>query len=67
MSNNRLLKFGAIGTATVVVCCFTPMLVVLLAAMGLSAVAGVLDYALLPLLGVFMVITVYALVKRQQI
>jgi len=67
MSNNRLLKFCALGTATLALCCFTPVLVVLLTALGLSAVAGVLDYVLLPLLGMFVVITVYALVKRQQI
>ena len=66
MSNNRLLKFGALGTVVLALCCFTPVLVVLLTAVGLAAVIGVLDYVLLPALGIFIAITLYALAKRQQ-
>ena len=37
MTNNKLLKIGSVGTVVAAVCCFTPVLVVLLAAVGLSA------------------------------
>lgn len=48
MSPDRQLKASLAGLAVTAVCCFTPALVLLLAALGLSAVAGYLDYVLLP-------------------
>ena len=45
-------------------CCFTPILVVLAGAVGLSAVLGWLDYVLLPALAFFIGLTVYALYRR---
>ncbi|MFK5978914.1 MAG: mercury resistance system transport protein MerF [Rhizobiaceae bacterium] len=66
MTNNRLLKRGIIGTAIMALCCFTPILVILLSAVGLSAIIGYLDIVLLPALGIFIVITLYALFKRMR-
>ncbi|MCZ4262353.1 mercury resistance system transport protein MerF [Limimaricola sp. G21655-S1] len=60
-----LLRFGLIGTVIVALCCFTPILVVLLGAVGLSALLGWVDYVLLPALAVFVGITLYALWRRQ--
>ena len=62
--NDRLLKYGLIGTALVALCCFTPILVILLGAVGLSALLGWLDIVLLPALAVFIGITLYALWRR---
>lgn len=39
-----LVKVGAIGTVLVALRCFTPILVILLGAVGLSALTGYLDY-----------------------
>jgi mercuric ion transport protein len=47
-------------------CCLTPILAILLGAVGLSALVGWLDYVLLPILVVFLGITVYALWRRQR-
>lgn len=66
MAANRLLTIGVVGTIVTAICCFTPVLVILLGAIGLSAWIGSLDVALLPLLFVFVLITVYALWKRQK-
>ena len=44
------MKAGLGGAIIAALCCFTPLLVVLLAGAGLSAVSGWLDYALFPLL-----------------
>ena len=66
MSDNRLLKVGVVGTVIAAVCCFTPLLVVVLGALGLSALVGVLDYVLLPVLALFIALTVYALWKRKR-
>jgi mercuric ion transport protein len=49
-AEKTLLRRGLIGSAAAAICCFTPLLVVLIAGAGLSALAGWLDYALFPLL-----------------
>ena len=65
MDDRRLLRTGIIGSAVVAVCCFTPVLVILLAATGLAAITGWLDYVLLPALAFFLGLTGYALWKRR--
>ena len=66
MSNQKLLRVGVIGTVIAAVCCFTPVLVVLVGVVGLSAIVGWLDYVLFPALVIFIGITVYALVRRRK-
>ena len=66
MEDRNLFRIGAIGAVIAALCCFTPLLVVLLAAVGLSAVVAYLDYVLLPALAVFVGITIYALVRRRR-
>ena len=58
---DRLLATGIIGTVIAALCCFTPLLVWLLAAIGLSAAIAYLDFFLLPALGFFIILTGYAL------
>ncbi len=65
MRNRTLFKIGLAGTVVAALCCFTPLLVVLFTAVGLSSLLGVLDYVLLPALAFFIALTVYALWKRQ--
>lgn len=64
MNDRALLGFGLIGTAIIALCCFTPILVVLAAVVGLSAVTGYLDYVLLPALLFFAGLTAYAVWRR---
>ena len=66
MTNSTLLKTGIIGALIAALCCFTPVLVILLGAIGLSSMVGYLDVVLLPTLGIFIIITVYALWKRRE-
>ena len=66
MDNSKLLKTGVIGTCVAAVCCFTPALVVLVSAVGLSAIIGWLDFVLLPALALFLARTGYALYQRNQ-
>ena len=61
----NLLRTGIVGSVIVALCCFTPVLVLVLGAVGLSAVMGWLDFMLLPALAVFLGITAYALWRRQ--
>jgi mercuric ion transport protein len=65
VKNKSLLRTGVIGAVIAAVCCFTPVLVILLGAVGLSAALGWLDYILFPALVVFIAITIYAVVRRQ--
>jgi hypothetical protein len=62
----RLLWTGLIGTGLVALCCFTPVLVVLLGVIGLGAITGYLDYVLLPALAVFLGLVVYAGARQRQ-
>ena len=64
--SDKALKVGIIGTVVAALCCFTPLLVVLLGAVGLAALIGWLDYVLLPALVSFLVITGYALWQRHK-
>lgn len=66
MDDRKLLKTGVFGSALVALCCFTPVLVVLLGAVGLSAWLGWIDYVLWPALVVFLGITAYALARRSR-
>ena len=64
MKKSKLLWVGIIGSAVAALCCFTPVLVVLLGVVGLSALVGYLDYILFPALAIFIIITIYALLKK---
>jgi len=64
--NKSLLKTGIIGSVIAALCCFTPILVILFGALGLSALIGYLDYVLFPLLGIFLVVIVVALVSNRE-
>lgn len=64
MFKDKLLATGVIGTALVALCCFTPVLFVLLGVVGLGSLLGYADYVLMPGLVVFIGITIYALWRR---
>ena len=66
MKTDRLLQIGIVGSIVAALCCFTPVLVLLLGAIGLSSLTGYLDIVLLPALAIFLVITGYALWKRSR-
>ena len=53
MRNNRLLAVGMIGTVIAALCCFTPLLVLFVAAVGVGWITGYLDLILLPALFLF--------------
>jgi purine-cytosine permease-like protein len=69
MSNHdpkTLIRVGVVGTVLVALCCFTPILVILLGVIGLSALTGYLDYVLLPALVVFIGLTIYAVLRKRK-
>ena len=66
MNDRKLLGVGIVGTVVAALCCFTPLLVVVLGAVGLSAALGWLDYVLLPALAFFIALTIYAVYRRRK-
>ena len=66
MNDGQLLKTGLIGTGVVALCCFTPLLVIGLGVVGLSAWLGWLDYVLAPALAIFVALTAFALWRRRR-
>jgi mercuric ion transport protein len=65
MDDKRLLQIGIGGTLVAAICCFTPVLVILLGVLGLSAFVGWLDVVLLPALALFLGLLIYAIVRRR--
>ncbi len=65
-TNKKLLITGITGTVVTALCCFTPILVILFGAIGLSAWLGWIDYVLFPALGTFVLLTIYAVYRRSR-
>ena len=66
MKDATILKTGIAGSVIAAICCFTPVLVIALGVVGLSAWLGWIDYVLFPALAVFVGITAYGLWRRQR-
>ncbi len=66
MNDKKLLGIGIGGAVVAALCCFTPILVVLLGVEGLSAALGWLDYVLFPALAFFIGLTIYAVHRRRK-
>jgi len=64
---NKLLAFGVGGTILAILCCFTPLLPVVLTALGLTGLLGVVysDAVLLPILAGFLILTGYAIWRQK--
>ena len=64
MKDRTILRTGIVGSVIAAICCFTPALVVFVGFVGLSAIAGWLDYGLFPILFASMGVVAYALYLR---
>ncbi len=63
MNNRALLGVGVAGGALAAICCFTPVLVVGLGAVGLTAWLAWADMVLLPALAIFIGLAAYGLIQ----
>ena len=64
--NTKLIGTGAAGAVLSLLCCFTPVLVVLLGALGLTALVAKLDYVLIPVFVASIALVIFALVRRRR-
>jgi mercuric ion transport protein len=66
-ATNQVSKKGIFaalaGTGLVAICCFTPILVVLLGAIGFSAFTPYLDWVLLPALVIMVILTIVSYLR----
>jgi mercuric ion transport protein len=60
MKHKKTFITGIIGTFVVLLCCATPILVILLGVIGLGAINGYLDYVLIPILAIFLTLIFYS-------
>ncbi|MBU6474254.1 MAG: mercury resistance system transport protein MerF [Alphaproteobacteria bacterium] len=63
--NKRWILGGIVGSTVAALCCFTPLLVVLFGALGLSAWLGWADYVVIPAFAFFVLLTAYAIYRRK--
>jgi len=66
MKDATLVRTGIIGAVVAALCCFTPVLVVLLGALGLSALTGYLDVVIMPALAFFVGLILYTQYRRNR-
>lgn len=66
MSKGPYIWTGGVGTAVAAICCFMPVLVVLLGSIGLSAWVGWIDYVIFPALAVFAGVLGHGLFLRRR-
>lgn len=66
MNDQALVRTGIVGAVIAAVCCATPVLVIALGAVGLSALTGYLDYVLLPALALCIALIGYGLYRQRQ-
>ncbi len=61
-----LSKIGVFGAIIAAICCFTPVLVWLLPAIGLASWGVGLDVVLLPALGLFILIAIFGFIRDRR-
>jgi mercuric ion transport protein len=64
--NTKLIGAGSAGAVLSLLCCVTPVLAVLLGALGLTAFVAKLDYVLVPVFVASIALMIFALVRRRR-
>ncbi len=64
--NTKLIGTGVAGALLSMLCCFTPVLVIMLSAVGLTAFVAKLDYVLVPVFIASIALVIFALVRRRR-
>jgi mercuric ion transport protein len=66
MKNDRCFRAGLWGSIVAAICCATPILPFILGLIGLAVFTPFLDYVLFPLLGLFVILTLYGWLKQKR-
>jgi mercuric ion transport protein len=65
MRDRTLITTGAIGAVLAAICCLTPLLVVVLSAVGLTAWLANADYVLIPALILCLALVAFGVYRRR--
>jgi mercuric ion transport protein len=66
MDDRTLIRTGTVGAVIAAICCATPVVVILLGAVGLSAWAAGADLVLIPVLLACLALVALGVVRRQR-
>ena len=64
--NTKLIGTGVVGALVSMLCCLTPVLALLLGAIGMTAFVAKLDYVLIPVFVASIGLVIFALVRRRR-
>ena len=64
---NRLFRIGLISSIVSALCCFTPILVIVFSALGLSTAVVLIDSVVLPVFAGSVLLTLYAFFKKKRL
>jgi len=64
--DTKLITTGVTGAVVSMLCCVTPVLAVLLGALGLTAWVAKLDYVLLPVFVASIGLVIFAVMRRKR-
>jgi len=64
--DTKLIGIGAAAAVLSMLCCATPVLAILLGALGLTAFVAKLDYVLIPVFVASIALVIFALVRRRR-
>jgi len=62
----KLIGTGVAGAVLSMMCCFTPVLAIVLGALGLTAFVAKLDYVLIPVFVASIALVLFALIRRRR-
>ena len=64
--NAKLIGTGVTGALVSMLCCFTPVLIILLGTLGLSAYVAKADYVLVPIFVASTALVIFAIIRRRR-
>ncbi len=66
MNADKMIRIGAAGSIVAMICCFTPVLVILFGAIGLGGLIAGIDIILFPALAVFLGLLVFGIIGKRR-
>lgn len=64
--NTRLIGTGVAGALLSMLCCLTPVLVILFTALGFTAYVAKLDYVLIPAFAASVALVIFGVLRRRR-
>lgn len=62
----KLIGTGIAGALLAMLCCFTPLLIIVMASLGLAAHVAKLDFVLIPLFVASLALVIFAIARRRR-